>query len=51
MKIKKYLICIYDDILAIIDKDPAAKSVFEVIFFYSGFHAVFFHNPTDSVNL
>ncbi|MDC0074821.1 serine O-acetyltransferase [Alphaproteobacteria bacterium] len=49
MKIKKYLICIYDDILAIIDKDPAAKSVFEVIFFYSGFHAVFFHRIANKL--
>jgi len=31
------------DARSIAQRDPAAKSVLEVIFLYSGFHAVFFH--------
>ena len=27
------------------DKDPAAKNVFEVVFLYAGFHALFWHRP------
>ncbi|MGF7186334.1 serine O-acetyltransferase [Desulfitispora alkaliphila] len=31
------------DIKVIFERDPAAKSVWEVIFCYPGFHAIFFH--------
>ena len=32
-----------DDIKAVFDRDPAARSVLEVIFCYPGLHAVWFH--------
>jgi len=32
-----------DDARAIAERDPAAKSIFEVILLYPGFHAIFFH--------
>ncbi len=32
-----------DDIKNIKDKDPAAKSVFEIILLYPGFHARYYH--------
>jgi serine O-acetyltransferase len=32
-----------DDIKVVFDRDPAAKSIFEVIFLYPGLHAVVFH--------
>ncbi len=32
-----------EDIKAVFDRDPAARSVFEVIFCYPGLHAVWFH--------
>ena len=35
--------CLYQDAKNIRDKDPAARSVFEVIVLYPGFHALFFH--------
>lgn len=34
---------IKEDIQVIFDKDPAARSVLEIIFCYSGFHAVLLH--------
>ncbi|MBE7637030.1 serine O-acetyltransferase [Sneathiella sp. P13V-1] len=34
---------ISDDIAAVIERDPAARSRIEVILLYSGFHAVMFH--------
>lgn len=34
---------LYEDAKNIRDKDPAARSILEVIILYSGFHAIFFH--------
>lgn len=34
---------ISDDLAAVIERDPAARSKFEVAILYSGFHAVLFH--------
>ena len=34
---------LYEDAKNIKEKDPAARSVLEVIILYSGFHAIFFH--------
>lgn len=34
---------LYQDAKNIKEKDPAARNVLEVIFLYSGFHAIFFH--------
>ena len=31
------------DIRVVFERDPAAKSIWEVIFCYPGFHAVLFH--------
>ena len=40
---KKIFSLIYSDLLAAKERDPAARSLFEVFFTYSGFHALFFH--------
>ena len=40
---KKIFKLIYSDLKASKDRDPAARSFAEVIFTYSGFHALFFH--------
>jgi len=34
---------IREEISAIKDRDPAARNTFEILFLYSGFHAVFWH--------
>ena len=34
---------LYEDVKNIYKKDPACRNVFEVIFLYSGFHAILFH--------
>ena len=34
---------LHNDIKNILEKDPAAKSYFEILFLYPGFHAIFFH--------
>jgi len=34
---------IREEISAIKDRDPAARNAFEILFLYSGFHAVFWH--------
>ena len=34
---------IREEIIAIMDRDPAARNAFEVFFMYPGFHAVFWH--------
>lgn len=34
---------IREEIKAIKDRDPAARNTFEILFLYSGFHAVFWH--------
>lgn len=34
---------LYEDAKNIKEKDPAARSVIEVVLLYSGFHAIFFH--------
>lgn len=39
----KFLEIIREDIRTIFDRDPAAKSIVEVIFCYPGFHALIFH--------
>ena len=36
---------LWSDAKNIAQKDPAAKGVFEVIFLYAGFHALFWHRP------
>ncbi len=36
---------LWSDAKNIAEKDPAAKGVFEVIFLYAGFHALFWHRP------
>jgi serine O-acetyltransferase len=36
---------LWTDAKNIAEKDPAAKGVFEVIFLYAGFHAIFWHRP------
>lgn len=35
--------CLKDDIKAVFERDPAVRSVFEVIFCYPGFHAMLFY--------
>ena len=40
---------IIDDIKVVFDRDPAAKSVFEVIFMYPGFHAIVLHRIAHSL--
>ena len=35
-----------EDIRCIMEQDPAARSIFEVIITYSGLHAVWFHRVT-----
>ena len=42
--IKNNFKIIYEDAKNIKEKDPAAKSLLEVILLYSGFHALFFHH-------
>ncbi len=37
------LVFLKDDIRAVFDRDPAVRSVFEVIFCYPGFHAMLFY--------
>ncbi|HZK53133.1 MAG TPA: serine O-acetyltransferase [Desulfosporosinus sp.] len=39
------------DIQVIFERDPAAKSIWEVIFCYPGFHAVLFHRAAHSMYL
>lgn len=36
---------LWSDAKNIAQKDPAAKGVFQVIFLYAGFHAIFWHRP------
>ena len=36
---------LWSDAKNIAEKDPASKGVFEVIFLYAGFHAIFWHRP------
>ena len=43
MKIINWLKIIFQDIKTIMEKDPAAKSIFEVIFLYQGFHIILAH--------
>ena len=40
---KKIFSLVYSDLRAAKDRDPAARSIIEVILTYSGFHAIFFH--------
>lgn len=40
---------ISDDIAAVMERDPAARSKFEVALLYSGFHAVLFHRIAHSL--
>ena len=40
---------ISDDIAAVMERDPAARSKFEVALLYSGFHAVLFHRVAHSL--
>lgn len=40
---------VIDDINNIKDKDPAAKSVLEIILLYSGFHALFFYRIANKL--
>ena len=35
--------CLKEDVRVVFERDPAARSVWEVIFTYPGFHAVLFH--------
>ena len=39
----KVLKCLYEDAKNIVNKDPACRSIAEVIILYPGFHAIFFH--------
>ena len=43
MKIIDWIKIIIEDINTILEKDAAAKSIFEVIFFYQGFHIILAH--------
>ncbi|MBR6298906.1 MAG: serine O-acetyltransferase [Candidatus Gastranaerophilales bacterium] len=43
MKIIEWIKIIIEDINTILEKDAAAKSVFEVIFLYQGFHIILCH--------
>ena len=40
---------LYDDIRNILEKDPAARNMFEVILLYSGFHAIVSHRICHSM--
>ena len=40
---------LYYDAKNILDKDPAARNIFEVIILYPGFHALFFHRIANKL--
>ena len=46
---RRFYMSIIDDIKVVFDRDPAAKSVFEVIFMYPGFHAIVLHRIAHSL--
>lgn len=48
---KNVLYTIKEDIQVIFDKDPAAKSVCEIILCYSGFHAVLLYRIAHRLNM
>lgn len=48
--VKKAISQIKEDIATIYEKDPAAKSIFEVLFCYPGLHALILHRIAHKLN-